>query len=130
MASRRFSRKPPDAPCADWTAEDGIDPRLLPSRPHGKVTNRKTLQLCRQVERALSVALEGEILRDLTVQSVAPAPDSSRLLVTFVHHGPEPIELADVLDALHGHYAQLRGAVAASIHRKKTPELTFHVVRR
>lgn len=129
MASRRFSRKPPTDLCSEWTADDGIDPRLQPKRPPGKVTNRKTLQLCRQVERALSVLLEGELLRDLTVQSVLPAPDSSRLLVTFLYHGPATIPSAEVVAALHGHYARLRGAIATSIYRRKTPELTFQVLR-
>jgi ribosome-binding factor A len=129
MAKRRFSRKPPAELCAELTAEDGIDPRFLPRGTPGRVTNRKALQLCRQVERALSVALEGDVLRDLTVQSVLPAPDSSRLLVSFSHHGGEPVESADVLAALDEARAKLRGAIAAAIHRKKTPELAFHVVR-
>src|SRR5438128_824961 len=77
MASRRFARKPPADLCSEWTADDGIDPRFASKQPRGKVANRKALQLCRQVERALSVALEGELLRDLSVQSVAPGPDSS-----------------------------------------------------
>ncbi len=128
MASRRFSRKPPADLCAAWTADDGIDPRHLPSRPQGKVSNRKALQLCRQVERALSGALEGEILRDLTVASVVPAPDSSRLLVTFVFHGSEPLAAAEIVAALKGQHARLRAALAAAIHRKKTPELAYHVV--
>jgi ribosome-binding factor A len=126
MASRRFSRKPPADICSEWSADDGIDPRLVP-KERGKVSNRKALQLCRQVERALTFALEGELLRDLTVRSVLPAPDSSRLLVTFVYAGSASI--ADVLAALQERYATLRAEIAASIHRRKTPELTFHVVR-
>ena len=129
MASRRFSRKPPVDLCAAWTADDGIDPRLLPKRSQGKVSNRKALQLCRQVERTLSAALEGEILRDLTVASVLPAPDSSRLLVTLVFHGSDTFATADVLAALEERRGRLRGEIAAAIHRKKTPELAFHVVR-
>jgi ribosome-binding factor A len=129
MASRRFSRKPPADLCSEWTADDGTDPRFSRERPQGKVSNRKALQLCRQVERALSVLLEGEILRELTVQSVVPAPDSRRLLVMFVYHGPESVASADVLAALHGYSARLRGEVAASIHRRKTPELSFRVLR-
>ena len=129
MASRRFSRKPPADLCSAWTADDGIDPRFSPRRPQGKVSNRKTLQLCRQVERALSLVLEGEILRDLSVQSVVPATDSSRLLVTLIYQGAESVALADVLAALHDCYANLRAEVAASIHRRKTPELTFQVLR-
>jgi ribosome-binding factor A len=127
MTKRRFNRKPPGL-CSEPDADDGIDPRLVPKNAPGTVSNRKALQLCRQVERALSVALEGEILRDLAVQSVIPAPDSSRLLVVFIHHGPESISPGEVLTALHSAYAKLRGAVAAAIHRKKTPELAFHVV--
>ncbi len=128
MASRRFSRKPPAELCSALMADDGIDPCHLPRGPQGKVSNRKALQLCRQVERALSVALEGEILRDLTVTSVVPGPDSSRLLVTFVFQGTEPLALADILAALKGQHARLRAAIAAAIHRKKTPELAYHVV--
>ena len=127
MASRRFSSKPPTDLCSEWTADDGIDPRFAPRHSHGKISNRKSLQLCRQVERVLSVLLEGEILRDLTVQSVMPAPDSSRMLVTFIYHGPQT--MADVLTALRGNYARLRAGIAASIHRRKTPELSFQVVR-
>ena len=135
MASRRFVRKryahkPPEGLCASWGADDGIDPRLAPQRPRGKVSNRKALQLCRQIERALSGALEGNILRDLLVHSVAPAPDSSRLLATFTYHGPETVATSDVLAALQAAHAKLRRAAALAIHRKKTPELTFHVVRR
>jgi len=129
MASRRFSRKPPSDLCADWTADDGIDPRFLPKRSQGKVSNRKALQLCRQVERTLSVALEGDMLRDLTVESVVPAPDSSRLLVTLVFHGLETVATATILAALYQQQARLRAEVATAIHRKKTPELTFHVTR-
>jgi ribosome-binding factor A len=129
MAKRRFSRKPPAGLCAEPEADDGIDPRFLPKGAQSRVTNRKALQLCKQVERALSVALEGDVLRDLTVQSVLPAPDSSRLLVTFSHRGGEAIASAAVLAALDEARARLRAAVAAAIHRKKTPELAFHVVR-
>lgn len=127
MSSRRFSRKPPANLCTELSAEDGLDPRFEPKYSPGKVSNRKALQLCRQVERALSVALEGDVLRDLTVQSVVPRPDSSRLLATFVYQGSEAA--ANVLASLHGNYAKLRGAIAVSIHRRKTPELAFRVVR-
>ena len=129
MASRRFANKPPADLSSERGPEDGIDPRLEPKYPRGKVSNRKALQLCRQVERALSIALEGEILRDLTVQSVMPAPDSSRLLVTFMFHGDAGIATADVLAAIQKQRARLRAEVAAGIHRKKTPDLAFHVAR-
>ena len=108
MASRRFARKPPEGLCLEWGDGDGIDPRLTPKGPQGKVANRKTLQLCRQVERVLTVILEGELLRDLIVQAVAPAPDSSRMLATFVFHGSDSIATADILAALQASYSKLR----------------------
>lgn len=120
---------PPEGLCSAWDTDDGVDPRLAPHRSQGKVTNRKALQLCRQVERALPGVLEGAILRDLLVHSVVPAPDSSRLLATFTYHGPETVAASDVFAALQTAHAKLRGAVALAIHRKKTPELTFHVIR-
>jgi ribosome-binding factor A len=129
MASRRFERTPPVDLCSQWGPDDGIDPRLEPRRPLGKVSNRKTLQLCRQVERILNGVLEGEILRDLSVHSVLPAPDSSRMLVTVVHHGSPDIAIADILTRLREAYAKLRSQVAIAIHRRKTPELSFNVLR-
>jgi ribosome-binding factor A len=129
MASRRFSDKPPVGLCTEWTSDDGIDPRLTPRRSQGKVSNRKTLQLCRQVERILSGVLEGDILRDLSVHSVVPAPDSTRLLVHVVFHGSDAVSTDDILGALQEAHIRLRREVALSIHRRKTPELTFQVLR-
>ena len=129
MASRRFARKPPAGLCVELQIEDGADPRFDVKHPQGKVSNRKALQLCRQVERTLTIALEGDMLRDLTVESVLPAPDSSRLLITLRYHGPMTVATAEIHDALKASHAKLRGEIAADIHRRKTPDLTFHVVR-
>ncbi len=129
MATRRFARKPPSGLCVELGMEDGADPRFDVKHPQGKVSNRKALQLCRQVERTLTIALEGEVLRELTVESVLPAPDSSRLLITLRYHGQTTVATAEIHDALHASHAKLRGEIAADIHRRKTPELTFQVVR-
>jgi ribosome-binding factor A len=129
MASRRFARKPPAGLCVALQSEDGQDPRFDVKHPQGKVSNRKALQLCRQVERTLMMALEGELLRDLTVESVLPAPDSSHLLIMLRYHGPNTVTTAELHDALHASHAKLRGEIAADIHRRKTPDLTFQVVR-
>ena len=52
-------------------------------RRENRQQHHKTLQLCRQAQRALSLALAGEcdddLLRSLYVESVVPAPDASRL---------------------------------------------------
>jgi ribosome-binding factor A len=117
-----------DAPGPD----DGVDPRAVSRQGPRKVKNRKALQLCGQVERTLAWVLQGEcgddLLRDLLVASVVPAPDSTRLLVT-VYPGPAAggAEPDAFLERLHRAYGKLRGAVAAAIHRKKVPELIFRV---
>jgi ribosome-binding factor A len=129
MASRRFSRKPPSANlCSEWAADDGLDPRF-DVKPGGKVSNRKALQLCRQAQRVLSFALKGELLRDMVVESVVPAPDSSRLLVALRFHGDNAISDVDLDAALVAAHAQLRMQVSCAIHRRKTPELIFRVLR-
>jgi ribosome-binding factor A len=128
---RRFARQPP--PCADIGPGDGVDPRLdHPFMPR-RVVNRKALQLCAQVARTLATVLSGECgddrLRDLLVESVQPAPDSTRLLVT-VSAGPAFAagDSASVLRALYGATAMLRVQIACAIHRKRVPELVFQVL--
>ena len=129
MAKRRFTAKPPTDLCTERSAEDGRDPRFDPKFPPRSPANRKALQLCRQVERALALALEGDVLRDLIVQSVIPAPDSSRMLVTVTYHGPATVDTPTILTALHDAHAKLRAEVAANIHRRKTPDFAFRVMR-
>ena len=60
---------------------------------------RKTLQLCKQVERTLSLVLTGEcsddVLRDLLVTSVEPIDGTSQLLVTV-----QPFDIDSTPDAI------------------------------
>ncbi len=121
--------------CADVGPDDGQDPRTLGREPSGKVPNRKALQLCGQVSRTLSGVLSGEcgddVLREVLVESVRPAPDSSRLLVTVgLAPSAGAVDPAVVLDRLLRAAGMLRSAVAAVIHRKRAPELTFRVLSR
>lgn len=62
------------------------------------------MQVCRQAQRALSLALAGEchddVLRSLYVTSVLPAPDASRLLVCVVLPRGSDTTLEDVLSRL------------------------------
>jgi ribosome-binding factor A len=95
--------------------------------------DRKTKQLCRQVFQAVSLALAGEcddeVLRDLTVESVTPAPNASRLLVCVALPPARPGETLPspqmVMERLTIHRARLRRCVAAVVTRKRAPELTF-----
>lgn len=84
-------------------------------------TGHKDLQLCRQVQRALMLALDGD-LADLLIADVTPVAGCTRLLVQVVI--PEG-GTAQVLERLRERSGHLRAQVARSIHRKRAPELTF-----
>jgi len=90
-------------------------------------TDRKTLQLCRQVQRALMLSLAGEcgddLLRDVSVDSVDPAGGPGHLLVRVIVPGGSSV--ADVLIRLNDRSGKLRAIVAASICRKRVPMLSF-----
>jgi len=101
--------------------------------PRGDGTHdRKAAQLCAQVRRALDYGLSevlSESSADAYVLDVVPAPNTSHLLVL--------VQPAATLDAdgirqleedLARHAGQLRTAVAESIHRRKTPTLSFRVI--
>jgi ribosome-binding factor A len=88
---------------------------------------RKTLQFCRQVQRALNFALADCSVSDdvggIFVEEVSPAPDCGRLLVHVIVPGGVPV--ADVMNALGRETRRLRSEVASAITRKRAPELYF-----
>ena len=92
-----------------------------------RTLQRKTQQFCRQVQRALNLALAGRIVPhvecDLFVQDVSPAPDCGHLLVHIVITGSQPI--AEALGAIRSDAARLRTEVAIAIARKRAPLLCF-----
>jgi ribosome-binding factor A len=132
MMKKQLSRKGPRSFCAEPGPGDGIDPRLEPRQGPDRVPNRKALQLCAQVRRTLEAILAGEIhvdvLRHVFVESVVPAPNASRMLVTVC---PSPAaQDADpevLLARLHDCGGRLRCEIAAEVHRRRTPELIFQV---
>jgi hypothetical protein len=89
--------------------------------------DQKAMQLCRQVERAVALALAGEchdeVLRELTVETVQPAGGTTQLVVQL--RVPARVKLPDVLERLDGRAARLRLAVASAISRKRVPTLTL-----
>lgn len=111
--------------------EDGIDPREMLRQGARKKGGRKTHQLCAQVAEALHYAFASvcndDVLRELGVVSVQPAPDESRLLATVAPTLPGPCDPAEVMARLERAMGKLRTEVAAAIHRKKVPQLTFRV---
>lgn len=112
-------------PCDKLLPGDGTDPRF-DKRGYDKVDNRKALQLCSQVFSSLSLSfaeLGNNLLRDLVVESVIPAPDSSQLLVTV----STKEKINEIAEALQGAAGKLRGEIARSINRKRTPQIKFNI---
>jgi ribosome-binding factor A len=95
--------------------------------------DRKTLQLCRQVHRALMLALSGEcsddLLRDLVVDAVEPMGSASQLIVRVgVPRGAAGQSFAEILARLNERTPKLRATVAQAICRKRVPMLSFALV--
>lgn len=93
--------------------------------------DRKVHRLCGQVARALGLALSAaadEVLRDLVVDSVVPAPDAGRLEVRVslvaAREGVDPASIAERLERATGF---LRSEIASAIERRKVPQLAFRV---
>jgi len=120
--------------CDEIHEDDGVDPRefFKPKRNYEK-QDRKAKQLCRQVAETLSLAISGdchdETWQSLHVLAVEPAPDSSRLLVTVCADAPqEQFDRQSILDLLSEQMGRLRCEIAATITRKRVPNLMFHVI--
>lgn len=127
------SRKVFLSSCSEVEPDDGVDPRIYFRKTSERKLNRKALQLCSEVTRVLSHVLAwelgDELLADLRVESVTPAPDSSRLFVRVsLARGPELVdEVRSRLGRLTG---RLRAEVATAIHRRRVPDLSFYVEMR
>ena len=93
----------------------------------GRRAEHKARQLCRQVQRALNLALtergSDPQLEQLYIEDVTPAPGCGHLLVHFL--APPGQCLSDVLASLRRETPWLRVQVAAAISRKQAPELSF-----
>ncbi len=134
MKSRK---KPGDlrAWCAQIQSDDCINPREIFSTGKSRTrTDRKGQQLCKQVFRALSIALGGECrdthLQDLEVLSVELAPDVTHLLVTVrPTRTSRKVDIEQVLQRLLSARSFLRGEIAATITRRRAPDLSFRVAK-
>jgi ribosome-binding factor A len=97
-------------------------------RSHAR-QDHKTLQLCAQVRDAVSLALSGEchddLLREVYVDGVEPAPNASRLLVRLIVPARATIDVRELYERLAIVSPYLRSIVAKEISRKRTPELSF-----
>jgi len=97
------------------------------SLPFDRQAQRKARQFCRQVQRALNLALAdgnaGDGINGLFIEDVSPAPDCGRLLVHVLIPDGRPV--ADAIGALRRDAPRLRSEVAMAIARKRAPELSF-----
>ena len=121
--------------CASLGEDDGVPLDDLKKQDTQRKTDRggdrSTRRLCAHTMRTIRLSLLADChdadLQALDVQSVEPYPDAKRLLVTLV-----PMHQCDDLNALQlkvqavAHL--LRYAVARSMSRKRTPQLSFIVV--
>ena len=90
----------------------------------------KTIQLCRQVEEAISYALvcsTSALLRDLYVVAVEPLRGAALLRVLVSTEGAQN-DYDDTVEALDRAGGYFRGEVARAIHRKRVPTLQFTLV--
>ena len=116
-------------------AAESVDPEfaeaLLGNSPERSSTDRKVLrktqQFCRQVQRALNLALASGDSQlqgcEIFVDEVSAAPDCGHLLAHIVVSGSCPI--SEAMAWLRLNRPRLRTEVAMSIARKRTPELAF-----
>ncbi|MBS2027065.1 MAG: ribosome-binding factor A [Deltaproteobacteria bacterium] len=102
--------------------------RTSSQRAHGA---RKTMQLCKQVQRVVASVLaecaDGHVSQ-LSLLGVEPAAGSSVLRVAVVAMGADGEALAATRAALEQLKPYLRMEVADAICRKRVPELVFSVV--
>jgi ribosome-binding factor A len=97
------------------------------SHSHNRKVERKTGQFCRQVQRALNLALADsgplDLPCELFVDEVSPGSDCGHLLVHIVV--PDGYSVVDAMNALRRDASRLRSEVAMAISRKRAPELYF-----
>ena len=117
------------AACSEIGPDDGVDPRSDGHANAPRGPGRKALQLCRQVAEALDAVFAGcgdEVLNGLCVTGVKPNPHAGRLLVTVAATpAAEPVPVTVAQERLGRAAGMLRSEVAAAIHRRRAPELTF-----
>jgi ribosome-binding factor A len=116
--------------CEEVGPGDGIPSRLLDASLGRKPNKRKARQLCKQVEQSISIALATEfddpVYGQFMVDRVEPGGDANHIIVVFRPvPGIDFVEEAVALQSLAKVKGQLRSEVAASITRKRVPELSF-----
>lgn len=133
---RKQSRIDDPADLADeLTLDDGQDPKQFFDRrtwnDRSRQAGRKALQLCEQVRVSLHgvlAACADDVVRDLQVLTVLPAPHSGRLQIAVaIPAVADAIDRETVQTRLRAVGGWIRSEVASAIHRRKVPELVWDV---
>lgn len=127
--SKRTRERDVASELSDFEFEKALEETEYRQRDRGRRIEQKTQQLCRQVQRALNLALAGQfadgVLDDVFVTHVSSAAECGRL----VAHVAVPAEhsVSAALKELRDRTPRLRAIVAGYISRKRVPELSFVV---
>ncbi len=133
MAHARKQREQLRAHCGELHDDDGVDPRdfFRPDRQRTKL-DRKTRQLCQQVQQTLDQIFGGELRDDLLdslrIVSVTPSASSTLLVTVVADLPPDQYDRPQIEARLAERAGWLRSEVARSITRKRTPLLMFHLL--
>ena len=119
--------------CADLHADDGQPNSRRKETCDDRNDDRKTMQLCAQVRRALHgiIPLPGSsFFEGLIVEAVEPDPNATRLRIVI----SVPISCAHSIPSLNQRLTDMvgfmRSEVATQINRKRVPMLTFEFIPR
>jgi ribosome-binding factor A len=133
MKSKRRFIDVMESLCGELGPEDGTHPRKFFSKESKRSLHKKTYQLCKEIQLTLNLTLAGELndplLRELTVFSVEPLPESSDLIVVFSWNGDcSQFDFSKIRLAVQNVSGRLRSEVAQAINRKRVPELSFKLL--
>ncbi len=98
----------------------------------GRGFDRRTMQLCKHVERELNQVLSGEcdddVLRDLLVVDVQPLDGAAMMLVVVQPYDlTRPPDRHLILKKLYAVKGKLRFAIGETISRRKVPDFVFRI---
>jgi len=120
--------------CGELGPEDGIDPRILNRGESRKKGHYKTLQLCKEAGRVLSLVLAGDMedpnLQALEIIEVSADGNGQFLRVTVAYAGEKSalyaLKTNNSLNQIKGY---LRSTISHSVQRKRVPDLKFSVIK-
>lgn len=117
--------------CAQWRAEDGIDPRLEKRGRKTRSSLHQDRRICREAERILPLILASEaanpLLRDLRIVS-ADLLDNGRRLHIVLTDAYGSVPDSQVEQALADGQSWLRTELARNFHRKRMPLLGLEYI--